>query len=567
MSEPLRSLDRISVPEPCNVNWEAMRGNDQIRFCRHCRLHVTDLSRLTRREAMLLVARSKGRLCVRFVPSPDGGALTSEVPETLHQIVRRVSRLAAGAFSAAITFSSAAAQSDSKHLSGPPTTNIDRVVAGVAQGAKLSGVVTDPNGAVVPGVTITMTNKQSHVVFVYATKEDGQYQFSLLEAGSYEIEAKAPGFAKPAPLEVELETNAAAIRDFTLALPDISAVVEIRTEATEQFVTMGVVAVSEPKDPFIKAAFQDDLELVLALLPTTADVDTHDVFTNTNALGYAIENHNREMVRALLSGGAGINASNRSGRTPLMHLGKEATVELVRDLLAAGAAVNARDESGETVLMSTAGVCTLEVFKELIASGARMDAKDYQRNTVLMRAAQNDDAGIVRFLIAAGASVDERNEDGESALQAAARYGRGEVLRALIEAGAAINLSTSELNGALILATRNEDPMAVKALLKAGADPNSRDAQDTTALMFAAEYGQPETLKALIAAGSELNATDSNGWTAMMHANEVENVRVLLDAGADTTIKNEDGETALAMAIKYDQSEVVKLLKSRGAPE
>jgi ankyrin repeat protein len=52
----------------------------------------------------------------------------------------------------------------------------------------------------------------------------------------------------------------------------------------------------------------------------------------------------------------------------------------------------------------------------------------------------------------------------------------------------------------------------------------------------------------------------------MMHANEAENVRVLVNAGASVAIKNHDGETALGMAIRYDQPEIVQLLKSRGAP-
>ena len=49
--------------------------------------------------------------------------------------------------------------------------------------------------------------------------------------------------------------------------------------------------------------------------------------------------------------------------------------------------------------------------------------------------------------------------------------------------------------------------------------------------------------------------------------NEAENVRVLLNAGANMAIKNNDGDTALAMAIQYEQEDVVQLLKSRGAPE
>ena len=83
----------------------------------------------------------------------------------------------------------------------------------------------------------------------------------------------------------------------------------------------------------------------------------------------------------------------------------------------------------------------------------------------------------------------------------------------------------------------------------------------------AAEHSTPEGIKALIDAGAEVDAVDDSGWTALMHANEAENARVLLNAGANMSIKNNDGDTALAMAIRYEQEDVVQLLKSRGAPE
>lgn len=85
--------------------------------------------------------------------------------------------------------------------------------------------------------------------------------------------------------------------------------------------------------------------------------------------------------------------------------------------------------------------------------------------------------------------------------------------------------------------------------------------------LLAAEYGTPEMVKVLIDEGANVDAVDDSGWTALMHANEAENVRVLLNAGANMAIKNNDGETALAMAIRYEQEDVVQLLKSRGAPE
>src|SRR5258708_1371474 len=83
MSEPIRSLDRITIPKPCGADWDSMIGNDQVRFCDHCNLHVTNLSSMTRQEAMRLVARSKGHLCVRFIQRSGGGVLT-KTPEKLY---------------------------------------------------------------------------------------------------------------------------------------------------------------------------------------------------------------------------------------------------------------------------------------------------------------------------------------------------------------------------------------------------------------------------------------------------------------------------------------------------
>src|SRR5260370_2750025 len=107
---PARSFDRITIPAPCEADWDSMVGNDQVRFCEHCSLEVTDLSAMTRQAAMRLVARSQGRLCVRYIQRPDGGIFTRTLPEKLHRIGRRVSRIAAGAFTATLSLSSAAAQ-------------------------------------------------------------------------------------------------------------------------------------------------------------------------------------------------------------------------------------------------------------------------------------------------------------------------------------------------------------------------------------------------------------------------------------------------------------------------
>jgi ankyrin repeat protein len=569
MPKSIRSFDRINIPAPCDADWDSMIGNEQVRFCEHCNLHVTDLSALTKQEAMRLVERSKGRLCVRFVGRPNGRVLTKQLPRKVHQIARRASRIAAGAFSATLSLSSAAVQAQSGvSLEAQRQTPAAAVIAvPLAHEAALSGTVTDPNGAVVMGASVILSRKGTGAAFVCVTGDDGSYNFSMLEPGRYTMTVDAATFAPTQPIELELAGASTRTMDVTVEVPQVLEEVQVVMEERQfETVTMGVVVVSQPADPLIKAAFQDDLHALVELVPTTIDINASDKATDTSALAYAIANSNLDLVNVLISAGASPNSVNSTGETPLMHLRSDAPVEFVHQLIELGFDVKARDNSGRSVLMTIARFSNLAVVKELIDAGAKIDERDNEGNTVLMGAAENSDTSILKFLIKSGASLDRKNDDGKSALMIAAREGHGENLKALIEAGATTDLPANDLNEALLLVARGEDASTLKVLLKLGAKANAKD-DDTTALMLAAEYGTPEMVKALVDEGANVDAVDDNGWTALMHANEAENVRVLLNAGANMAIKNDDGDTALAMAIRYEQEDVVQLLKSRGAPE
>src|SRR5437016_8819175 len=173
MSEPFRSLDRITIPNPCNADWESMIGNDQVRFCEHCNLHVTNLSGMTRHEAKRLVAQSQGRLCVRYVQNLSGSVVTKIVPEKIYHLSRSVSRIAAGAFTAALSLSNAAAQTSSTSPADASREQaaIARTISSPETVSTLSGVVTDPNGALVPGATVTLSNKETNLGFTYRSGE------------------------------------------------------------------------------------------------------------------------------------------------------------------------------------------------------------------------------------------------------------------------------------------------------------------------------------------------------------------------------------------------------------
>lgn len=80
------SLGVVRVKTPCTVPWESMRGDDRTRFCPECNLHVHNVSSLTYDEAMELVARTEGRLCVSYFERPDGTILTEKCPRALRAI-------------------------------------------------------------------------------------------------------------------------------------------------------------------------------------------------------------------------------------------------------------------------------------------------------------------------------------------------------------------------------------------------------------------------------------------------------------------------------------------------
>jgi ankyrin repeat protein len=542
-----------------------MSGNDQVRFCEHCSLHVTNLSSMTRYEAMRLVARSQGRLCVRLVQSSRGRIVKQA--DKIYGIGRRVSRIATGVFTATLSMTTAVAQSGSQLDVARSASATVNPGSPRATDARLSGVITDPNGAVVPRAKITLVNEQTQLAYTCITDDDGAYKFSLLEPGRYTLSAEATSFAKTEKPEFDLKAENPETIDLVLQIPSLNAEVEINAETTVVAVTMGMVSFRQPEEPLVEAAWKNDVAEVARLLLNGADVNVIDKATDMTGLDYAAENSNRDMINVLLSAGAGPNTANTHGVTPLMHLRENATADVVRDLLSAGAEVNARDESGSTALIKLAAFGSFETIKKLLDAGARIDAKDDKGNTVLMSAVQNEDTRLLRQLIKAGLNVNEKNSDGVPAMIIAARSGKADALKTLIDAGATLDFASKDLSDVLMLAMENEEPRLVKILLDAGADARAKDSDGKTALMLAAEQGHLATVQALIDAGADLNATHDNGWTAVMFADEVDVVRVLINAGADLSIKNKDGETALGMARRYEQTESVKLLESRGAPQ
>ncbi len=87
------NLNDVRVASPCPAEWDGMIGTDRVRFCGQCELSVYNLSSMSRREAESWIARTEGRLCVRFYRRKDGSIITQDCPVGLRALKRRAQRI------------------------------------------------------------------------------------------------------------------------------------------------------------------------------------------------------------------------------------------------------------------------------------------------------------------------------------------------------------------------------------------------------------------------------------------------------------------------------------------
>lgn len=375
----------------------------------------------------------------------------------------------------------------------------------------------------------------------------------------------------------------------------------------------------------IVAVKNSDAKLVSFLVDAGYPIENKDSKGNTPLL-LASFNSNLDSLRILLGADVNVNVRNSSQATPLITAIKSASsFTFVNMLLNASADVNAKNKDGWTALHFTVASQDLhqqdqsDIAKALIKAGANIEAKTESGDTPLMLAAKNDKLDNVRILLDAGANVNARNNFHSSPLLIAIQESQSESLtkllinagadlnavsdwgwgalhltvngvyedgifsgtdlsniaKLLLDAGADIELKTMEGRSALALAAINKNPNTMKVLLDYGADVNTQDEWKWTPLMNAVFKAKSAALsKILLNAGADANTQNKFGSTALHLTVDSEDeakhdlyhiAKVLLDSGANQEVVNNDGETPLMIAGKFNKPEVAKLLIEHGA--
>jgi len=189
----------------------------------------------------------------------------------------------------------------------------------------------------------------------------------------------------------------------------------------------------------------------------------------------------------------------------------------------------------------------------------------------LLAAAGRGDLAGVRAALAAGGDVRAADATGATALVLAAYGNHVGVATALVGAGADVNHQDRSRQSAYLVATSEigDDPRLLDLVLAHGADVAALDSFDGTGLIRAAHRGYPLVVDRLLAAGIDVDHVNNLGWTALLEAvilgdggpDHQKVVSALVAAGADRTVEDRNGLTALEHARAKGQTAVVRLLE------
>jgi len=217
----------------------------------------------------------------------------------------------------------------------------------------------------------------------------------------------------------------------------------------------------------------------------------------------------------------------------------------------------------------------------------------------LHNAAYRGDAITVQKLLSAGVPVDRRTEfGGYTALMLSAYTSHTNVVAILLKHGADVNAQESSGMTALHCAAYYGRTEAARLLLGHGADVAVTNSYGFTPLREAVRSGPPEIVALFLDSGASVSARDQRGWQPLHAAlrsdalsldSRVAIVKALLEHDADPNFLNpggwqEDskhdshigyrppgnpnrGNTPLAIARSNGFTNIVELLKSRGARE
>ncbi len=277
-------------------------------------------------------------------------------------------------------------------------------------------------------------------------------------------------------------------------------------------------------------------------------------------------------VMYLLKKGGGPNSVDVYGNSPLHYAVLANDVQMTESLLDAGANVNIVDRYGCTplILASMLGFdkiaeCLIERECLLNIIGAtsygldkaHLIANHANERTALMIACENGHVEIVKLLLKAGADTNKANRFGDTALILAVNMNNPKIAELLLEFDASTDVCVSGSLTLLSAAASGGLRDIVKLLLINDADVNAKNGQ---ALFWATKRKpDPVMIEMLLEFGANPNARGGKPLRNVIRAGCIECVRILMKSGADPSLKDQDGTSALDL-MRLGELEGIKII-------
>ena len=193
----------------------------------------------------------------------------------------------------------------------------------------ISGVVVDPNGAIVAGASVTLVSDQTGDQRDQVTNESGRFSFAAVQPGSYSVKIEHQGFETLLRTKVILSANEAlALGDLSMKTGQVSETVTVQSE--------GQIVEKESSDLTARLTANQislistkgrDVTSLLRLIPGTSNDD--DVEAVGEGFGTNLPNFSGQRGRSTVTMIDGLNASEPSGSNKIsMTINQDAVAEV-----------------------------------------------------------------------------------------------------------------------------------------------------------------------------------------------------------------------------------------------
>jgi len=373
------------------------------------------------------------------------------------------------------------------------------------------------------------------------------------------------------------------------------------------------------KSEIADAAMRGDVAAVRALIAKKVNVSAPQNDGST-ALHWAVQRGNAELINLLVRAGANVKAATREGVTPLWLASQNGDPAALGALLEAGADPNEKLPLGRTPLMIASRTGNVAAMTVLLDKGADPNAKDTLRGTTpIMWAADEAHATAVKLLIARGADFKARSNPAprgrgpalgkanDPRKQVAAQgealaRGRALDLGELSALGGGRGIGGGGGGGRNAAAGARGGAAGGRGARGRGADGSNFDQDDAavaagifrrgpapsdggqlTPLVYAVRSNDLDTVKVLLEAGADVNQTTGYGWSPLLVATQNRYYslgKYLLEHGANPNLGNKGDWVPLYIATDnrniesgdypvrkgdMDHLDFIKLLIDKGA--